>query len=361
MSLADKLTTRFDSEKTFKFSEIDLFSEENAWISTGSPYLDYKLRTLGYPTGIIEVRGDSQSGKTTLSLHAMIECISQYRERAVVVILSSERRDNKIYARQLGLKTDQVTVHRVKTMEDVFNKMRQSIDYTMEILEDEEDKIKPRFLFVWDSLGQTVSAQERKKMEFRAKATNEDDEAGQAAMGAAARALGVGLRDTISFTDGYDVTFYIINRAYDNMGNSGKTSYGGKAITFYPNMRLELRRTQGLEFVKDEGEIGQITMVVPFKTDFAIPKQKINIEIGYGYGIVLSKDDIQMGMDAGILEKFSHGGSFMNGKLKWGTRRELYALYEEKNPLLKLLTKKLIKHAHSLVLKERKAEAEASE
>jgi len=357
MNLTDKLAQKFDRSKTFKFSDINLFSEESAWTSTGSPYLDYRLRTLGYPTGIVEIRGDSQSGKTTLSIHAMIECLSQYKEKAVVVILSSERRDNKIYARQLGLKTEQVIVHRVKTMEDVFNKMKQTINGTMEIIDESSEKLKPRFLFVWDSLGQTVSAQEKVKMDARAVAKKEEDQSAQAAMGAAARALSVGLRDTISFTDGHDVTFYIINRAYDNISHAGKTSYGGKAITFYPNLRMELKRIQGLSFTQDGEEIGQITTVIPFKTDFANPKQKINIEIGYGFGVVLSKDDIEMGISAGILEKHAHGAKFMGGKLKWGTRRELYALYENKNPLLKILVKKLLKYAHDRVLNERAKEA----
>jgi len=361
MKIIEKLVKKFDENKTFKFSDVDIFSEESAWISTGSPYLDYMLRTLGYPTGIIEMRGKSQSGKTTLSIHAMINCIKEYQERAIVVILSSERRDNKIYARQLGLDTTSVILHRVKTIEDVFNKMKQTVNEVRALINDEKEGIdikRPRFLFIWDSLGQTVAAQEKKKMNQRAEATNEKDSEGQAAMGSAARALSIGLRDVVGLTDEEDLTLFIVNRAYENIGSAGKTSYGGQAITFYPSIRFDLVRIQGLNFTQDGEEMGQITQVIPFKTDFDRPKKKIIVEIGYGLGIVLSSYDIDMGFEAGILEKHDNGASFMNGKLKWRNRRQLYELYKEKNPLLKILIRKLTKIAHDKVLKERAKEAE---
>ena len=102
-SIASKLIERFDSKKVFKFSDVDPFSEESAWISTSSPSLDRFLKTHGIPTGIVEVRGDSQAGKTTFTLMVMKSCLEEYGDRAVINILSSERRDNKPYAERLGI------------------------------------------------------------------------------------------------------------------------------------------------------------------------------------------------------------------------------------------------------------------
>ena len=121
MSLIGRLQQQFDSKKTFRFADVDPFQDVGSWISTGSPTLDLALNTLGFPTGVIEVRGASQSGKTTMSLQAMKTAIDYMGDRAVVSILSSERRDNLAYAAQMGVPVDQIILHRIKTIEDVKN------------------------------------------------------------------------------------------------------------------------------------------------------------------------------------------------------------------------------------------------
>lgn len=360
--ITDKLISRFDSNKVFKFSEIDPFNEESSWLTTYSPSLDLGLKTHGLPTGIVEIRGDSQAGKTTFTLMLLKGAQEFYGDNLIPVILSSERRDNKPYAEQVGIRTEDIPIFRVKMLEDVFNKIQQVLYDVQEMIEKKEITMvgKPRFLFIWDSLGQTIAKQEKDAMAKRATVREvntkqaKEDETKNAAMGASARALSMGLRSTIGLSDEFDLTLVIINRAYENMGgHGGKTSYGGQAITYYPNLRLELYRKKGIEV--SEEEVGQVTVVKTIKTDYDKPKQEFEVEIGYGYGFVLSATDLQIGFDAGILKKHGQfGASFMNGKLKWGTRKELYALYEKKDPLLKVLTKKLIKIAHEQVLEDRK-------
>lgn len=380
MSIVNRLVSKFD-DHTLSFEDVNAFSAESSWVSTGSPSLDYNLRTFGLPTGIVEVRGESQSGKTTMSLMYMLQGIREYGERAVIVILSSERRDNKIYAKQIGVDPKLVLVHKVKTVEDVFNKIHMTIigandalaeemgqrlldtnpkmKKTTDSYKDEVDKAlaeygKLRFLFVWDALGQTVSAQELAK----AKQNAEKNETSQAALGSASRALGGGLRGVIGLTDEEDMTLFIVNRPYDNVdGGPGiKKSYGGKAIMLYPTMRLELARIQGIKVGEDE--VGQVTQVLTLKNDFDAPKQKFTVEIGYGLGFVLTSEDVDMGIEAGYLTKFGQGGAvYTVGKkeLKWKTRRELYELYENREPMLFNLVKRLIKYSHDKVLKERQA------
>lgn len=359
-NIADRLIKRFDEKKVFKFSTVDPFNEESSWLSTYSPSLDLRLKTLGLPTGIVEVRGDSQAGKTTFTLMLLKGAQEQYGENLVAVILSSERRDNKPYAIQVGINVDDITIVRVKFVEDVFNKINQIISDVEEMIASGEIKLqgKPRYVFIWDSLGQTIAQQEKNAMEKRATIRTtetkqaKEDETKSAAMGSAARALSIGLRATIALSDEVDMTLVIINRAYDNIGSVGKSSYGGDAITFYPNMRFELARIEGLKV--GEEEWGQVTQIRTIKTDYDRPKQKFNVEIGYGFGWILNEEDLEIGFKAGLLKKFGqNGASYLNGKLQWKTRRELYGLYEQKHPLLKVLTKKLIKLAHEQVLAER--------
>lgn len=380
MNIAQRLVQKFNdgnNSGTSSFEDVENFDPEESWFSTGSPYLDYSLSTFGYPLGIVEVRGDSQSGKTTLSLHAMKQVLLEYGDAAIVVILSSERRDNKYYAKQIGVPVDKILVHKVKSVEDVFNKIHETIRQSnltlIEAIEEQvidsgikktSDKFKKtvqeelnefggfRFLFVWDALGQTVSSQELAK----AKDNAMKGETGQAAMASSARALGAGLRSVVGYTDEEELTLYIINRPYDVIGGNvpSKKSYGGKAIELYPCMRLELARTGGVKVGTEE--VGQRTQVKVIKSDFGQVKHKYEIEIGYGLGIVLSDGDFDMGKKAGILEKNGHGYTFKMGKkeLSWSSRAELYDLYRERDPMLKVLISQLTKHAHDLVQQERK-------
>lgn len=351
MGLIDRIAEKMDKTEVFKFSELDFFSLQKNWISTGSPSLDKNLRVLGYPTGIVEVRGDSQSGKTTFSIHAMKSCISEYRDRAIVTILSSERRDNKELAHNIGLKTDQVLIIPTRTVEQVFTEIGRVVEEGAKA--GAEAGIKPRFLFVWDSLGQTVSRQEKETVEVRRKGALKGDEDKNAAMGSAARAISFGLRGFLSMLDEHEITLFIINRAYENIGmfTGGKSSYGGKAMEFFPTMRLELSKKAGIKV--GEEEVGQETMVTVVKSDFGPPKAKFLTEIGYGYGLVLSQSDIELGIQLKILTKHGAYGAKFSEKLKWSSRKELYAHYENKNPLLKVLLVKLNTAAHEAVVEER--------
>lgn len=361
-----------DNSSTITFSELDPFGDESAWITTGSPNIDYKLGTLGIPKGIIEVRGESQSGKTTFSLHVMKECLRQYGENACVVILSTENRDNKPYAKKIGLDIDSVIIHKCYTIEEVFNRISQTVTNAEEIINSElkeklkdrgvqakdyekafrelkEEEGKIRYLFVWDSLGQTASGQEVKKMQER----SDKDTDGAAAMGSAARAISLGFRAINAMLGKLNITLLVINRGYDKIdGTPGKESYGGKAIKFSPSMRLELRKKLGIKV--GEEEIGQITEVNVIKSDYGNPKQRFDFELMYGYGIVLSDADLKFGFEESYLEKYGAlGAKFLGGRLQWMTRKALLKLYDEGDPLLKTLSLKLLRSAHAKVTKER--------
>ena len=78
--------------------------------STGSPELDWNLRTFGLPTGIIEIAGRSRSGKTTEGLEAMKYFLAENPDTGLACILSSENRDNKDYAIQLGVDISRVAI-----------------------------------------------------------------------------------------------------------------------------------------------------------------------------------------------------------------------------------------------------------
>ena len=91
----------------------------------------------------------------------------------------------------------------------------------------------------------------------------------------------------------------------------------------------------------DDVEVAQISEVKVVKNDVG-SRKKTDVRILLGYGIILSNDDIEYALEAGILKKEgAKKMSFMNGKLTWSSPREFFKLYYEHNKFLKVLHNKI--------------------
>lgn len=355
MSILNKILKKFDKDDSVKsFNEVDNFKDNKHWLSTGSPLLNYELNTYGFPIGIIEIRGESKSGKTTFSLHALKSFLKHFKDEGVAAILSTERRDNKPYAKAIGVDTDQVMIAQCRSIEDVYNKAQQIITATEEVWKTEARPGTPKFLFVWDSLGASISEQEKNKMKESAENDDAEDQ-GKAAMGAAARANKRGMRFFQGEIYDKEIWFIIINHVYDDFGGfgGGKKSNGGNAIAFMPTMRLNITRTG---FVKlREIKRGQEGYVEVVKSDFNSNLGKIPIEINLGRGLILTKEEIEYAVEKGILErKGKTGYSFMKDKLEWSSRAQLYDIQDANNPFYTILVNKITKAYDEDMLEKRR-------
>lgn len=349
--LIKKLEKGKDSDKVKTFSNNDVFKNASNWLPTGIPVLDLKLNTFGYPVGITEIRGESKSGKTTLGMHALKTFQEKFGDDGVAVILSTERRDNKVYAQSIGVDTDKILLINCTSIEDVFNTAANIIKQVNSVWLEEGKSGKPKFLFLWDSLGASISAQEKAKMDECAEGDDEDSY--KVAMGAAARAIKRGFRYITSKIYDFDIFFLIINHTYNSMsGYGGKESYGGTGIEFFPSLRLNVTRTG---FVKaSDDKIGQTSVIEVVKSDFDSYLGKIQMEINFGKGYVLTPEELDFACENNLLEKVGKNGySFMNGKLEWNTKRKYYDLYNSENPLMKILVKKVTKLMHEEVSNRR--------
>lgn len=361
-SVIDKIVKKFNSSDVIKFSQKDSFSEMKSWCHSGSPTLDYNLHTFGLPTGIIEIAGKSRSGKTTLGLMAMKAFLKENPEDGIAVILSSENRDNKDYALQLGLPVNRIIIVKVKYVEAMFLQVKKLIMDADEILK--EEKLKPKFFFLWDSLGATLSKSELETMtentERMEKALQkgeevEDFELKNEKMMAFAKEAKKFAKSIMSEMYTHIVHFVILNHQYEqsNMGITTRKSTGGEWISLFPTIRLQTS-LKGHEKI-DDVEVAQITEVKVIKNDFG-SRKKTDIRILLGYGIILSQEDIEYALENGILQKEGAKKiSFMNGKLSWSTPRELFKLYYEHNKLLNVLETKIKKSMQGdlMAMKER--------
>ena len=349
-SLVDKIVEKFNSEDVIKFSDKDGFKEMKSWAHSGSPTLDFNLGTFGFPTGIVELAGMSRSGKTTLGLMAMKSFLKENKDDGVAVILSSENRDNKDYALQLGLPVNRIIIVKVKYVEGMFMQVKKIIRDADEILA--EDKMTPKFFFLWDSLGATLSKAEVDTMNENSERLDkaiskgediDDFELKNEKMMAFAKEAKKFAKSIMSEMYNHVIHFIILNHQYEqsNMGITTRKSTGGEWVSLLPCLRLSLK-LKGHEKI-DEVEVAQITEVKVVKNDFG-SRKKTDIRILLGYGVILSQEDIDYALETGILtQEGKKKVSFMGGKLSWSSPRELFKLYTERNPLLTVLHAKIRK------------------
>lgn len=361
-SFIDKIVNRFNSEDVVKFSDRDGFSAIKSWCHTGSPSLDYNLHTFGFPTGIIEIAGPSRGGKTTLGLMAMKFFLKENPEDGVAVILSSENRDNKDYALQLGLPVDRIIIVKVRYMEAMFLQVKKLIMDADEIMR--EEKLKPKFFFLWDSLGATLSKSELDAMvensERMEKALQkgeevEDFEMKNEKMMSFAKEAKKFAKSVMAEMYTHIIHFVILNHQYEqnNMGVTTRKSTGGEWVSLFPCLRLSVKLKAHEKI--DDVEVSQITEVKVIKNDFG-SRQKTDIRILLGYGIILSQEDIDYAIENGILQKEGVKKiTFADGKLSWSSPRELFKHYYEHHKALTVLESRIRKSMQEdlMALKER--------
>ena len=347
----DKLTKKDDSFA--RLSSIDYFSDITTWLETGSPSIDLNLNTFGYPPGIIEIRGKSQSGKTTLSLLALRNFQQKHPDNGIAVILSTERRDNKEYAKRLGVDVDNLLIVKCRSIEDVLNKTQKIITEGLEAFS--EEKIKPKFCFVWDSLGGSLSNQEKKYLIEASK--NDNEEHDKAAMAAPARAVKKLFRFLQGEVYDNDIWFIVINHSYENLkGFEEDKSYGGRAIEFHPTIRINVSKI-GYEKIRDKKVI-QTSRIKIIKSDFSSSLEDFDIKFILGRCLMLNDDEIEFAVEKGILNLDGKTYSFLDGKLTWSNKPQLYDLYISENKILKVLEKKIYTEIHKEVSLKHKQQNE---
>lgn len=362
MNVIKKLVEKFDSENIIKFSDKDGFTSMKSWVHTGSPTLDYNLGTFGFPTGIVEIAGASRGGKTTISLQAMANFQKENGDDAVCVILSSENRDNKDYAARIGVDVENVLIVKITFVEEMFMMVKQIIDEVNKQYKDNNIKSTPKFFFMWDSLGATLSLNERDTMEENTamleKKMSRGEQMGELKhekIGAFAKQAKKFAKYILSLAYSNIIHFIVLNHVYDTisgMGVSTKKSTGGEWISYLPTQRLQVS-VKGMEKVGDE-EVAQISKVKVVKNDFG-SRKTTEIRILLGEGVVLSQDDIDYALEVGILKKEGVKKiTFMNGKLSWSSPREFFNLYHSRNKLLKVLHKRINESMRKDLLEEKR-------
>ncbi len=283
----------------------DAANHEIACFSTGAPSLDIALGIGGYPRGrVVEIYGPESSGKTTLTLHAIAEI---QKVGGVAAFIDAEHALDVNYARRLGVNIDELLVSQPDTGEEALE------------IADVLLRSGAIDLVVIDSVAALVPRAEI------------EGEMGDSHVGLQARLMSQALRKLTGTVSKSGATIIFINQIRMKIGvmfGSPETTTGGNALKFYSSVRIDVRR---IAAIKDGDEVtGNRTRVKVVKNKVAPPFRQAEFDIIYNEGISREGDLIDIGAEAGIVEK--SGSWFSYGGERIGQGREKARVFLKENP-----------------------------
>jgi recombination protein RecA len=131
-----------------------------------------------------------------------------------------------------------------------------------------------------------------------------EGEMGDSHMGLQARLMSQALRKLTGACARGKCLVVFINQLRMKIGvmfGNPETTTGGNALKFYASVRLDVRRIGALK----EGEqvVGNRTRIKVVKNKLAAPFREVELDLAYGQGISRAGEAIDLGVEAGLLEK----------------------------------------------------------
>ena len=115
------------------------------------------------------------------------------------------------------------------------------------------------------------------------------------------------------------------------MFGNPETTTGGRALKFYSTIRLDVRRAEALKM--GDGIVGNRTTIKVVKNKVAPPFKSAVVDIMYGEGVSREGELVDLGAEAGVLEKAGAWYSYQGEKL--GQGKENVKLLLKENPDLR--------------------------
>ena len=122
------------------------------------------------------------------------------------------------------------------------------------------------------------------------------------------------------------------------------------ALKFYSTIRLDIRRNEQLKM--GDGVVGNKTTVKVVKNKVAPPFKTATVDIMYGEGISKEGELIDLGVEAGIVEKTGAWFSYNGEKL--GQGKENVKLLLKDTPELKDEIEKKVREYYEISIDEKK-------
>ncbi len=274
-------------------------------ISSGSISLDAALGVGGYPKGrIIEIYGPESSGKTTFALHAIAEA---QKKGGRAAFIDAEHALDPIYASKIGVNINELLLSQPDNGE-------QALEICEALVRSGAISV-----IVIDSVAALVPQAEI------------EGEMGDSHVGLQARLMSQALRKLSGIINKTNTVCIFINQLREKVGimfGNPEVTPGGRALKFYSSVRLEIRRGEQIKLGTDI--IGNKANIKVVKNKMAPPFKTCTVDIMYGEGVSKTGEIVDMGAEAGILEKSGSWYAYEGNKV--GQGKENVKEWLKKNP-----------------------------
>lgn len=262
-------------------------------VSTGSLGLDIALGVGGLPRGrVIEIYGPESSGKTTLTLQVIAE---MQKLGGTCAFVDAEHALDVQYAAKLGVNLTDLLISQPDTGE-------QALEITDALVRSGSVD-----LIVIDSVAALVP-----KAEI-------EGEMGDSLPGLQARLMSQALRKLTATIKRTNCMVIFINQIRMKIGvmfGNPETTTGGNALKFYSSVRLDIRRIGSIK--KGEEVVGNETRVKVVKNKVSPPFKQAEFDIMYGSGISREGEIIDLGVQAGVVDKSGAWYSYNGNRIGQG-------------------------------------------
>jgi len=262
-------------------------------VPSGSLSLDIVLGVGGLPRGrVVEIYGPESSGKTTLSLSAVAEA---QKLGGTAAFIDAEHALDPVYAGRLGVNVEDLLVSQPDTGEQALE------------IADMLVRSAAVDVVVVDSVAALTP-----------KAEIEGD-MGDSHMGLHARLMSQALRKLTANIKRSNTLVVFINQIRMKIGvvfGNPETTTGGNALKFYATQRLDIRRIGAVK--KGDEVLGNQTRVKVVKNKVAPPFRQCVFDILYNEGISREGEWVDLGTEAGIIEKSGAWYSYQGERVGQG-------------------------------------------
>jgi recombination protein RecA len=284
-------------------------------ISTGSLKIDEASGIGGLPLGrIVEIYGPEASGKTTLTLHTIVNAQAK---GYLCAFVDAEHAFDPTYAEALGMDLEQLLFDQPECGED-------ALDVVLDLASSGKVHV-----IVIDSVAALTPRAEL------------DGDMGDQQVGLQARMMSKAMRKLTSIARNNNVLVIFINQLRMKIGvkfGSPETTTGGNALKFYASMRLDIRRIGAVKKPGGDAATGNRTKLTFKKNKLAPPFRVGEFDIIYGQGIDLCGELLDYALEEGVIQRsgtwYSHGEE----RLGQGREKARHCIAEDGDLQEKLLT-----------------------
>src|SRR6266516_1257323 len=276
-------------------------------IPTGSLALDLALGIGGVPRGrMVEIFGPESSGKTTLVYHVIAEAQAR---GGVCVFIDTEHAMDPVYARAIGVDTDELLVSQP--------------DFGEQALQIADRLIASTAIDVV-AIDSVAALTPKAELE---------GQIGDATVGLQARLMSQAMRKLAGNLNRTNTVCVFTNQIREKVGvqfGSPETQPGGRALKFAASQRLDIRR---IETLKEGTEaVGNRVRVKVVKNKVAAPFRQAEFDIEYGQGISSEGCILDLALEHNLVQK--SGSFFSYGDERIGQGRGNAKAFLRENPAM---------------------------